>query len=1193
MAGTLTASGRVELFEFLTVQSASFADLFVGGTFVASGVLTTSALSSIGLLSSGGGGFAGPGGTTQLGNWYGNPGLSLNIFPSHTVNIVGVQIPRPPGARPTSYAATPMAGTGTLQANIAAQAVLQNASNHNVASYQINLNGTANANTLPRFANLAGGSMSGGAFGFSNVRLENAGTISVDPGGNFAANVGGSHSGSFTGGVGSTMFFGGLAGIGHTFTAGSGVSTLGSVTLGRGNHSVAGSFSAQSVSLAAKGTLVMSGAWSVAQFAVGDGQSFSAVDFNATPVAMTELTVTRSRLSLNAPGSSNVQTLNLTTASLGIAGELTVTGNTTMFESVTFGAGTLRLAGVTDFNGSARDLRTKVVNTGTIRWNVGDLRAIERAFENSSGGLIELRGDFNATAAPGRIVNAGQFTKTLGGGAATMNVPLDNSGTVQVNQGQLVLAAGGRQSGALVAAPVSRIELQGAVEVLPGLTTSGTVEVYASSFLLRSGATFTQTGTPLVNNFGNFTSEVGSTLNATSAFGFYAQGNVLNRGTIVAANGFVVGGPTMDNRGLIDLTQSRYSHWSGGSNSGSVVNGPAGSLSFYGAFANSGVLQNAGRVRNGGVLTLLGDGFINSGFFDNQGNVQLLAGTVLNSSGQIEHTGESFEIVAAAIVQGAGRYWQRDPARIASLTRVNGTLAAGGGIFIEGGVLTGAGTVVGNLTLGEFAQLKPGNSPGTFTVNGDLQINGNTSTPAGFGNVQIELAAGGLHDRVVVSGDASIFGSLDLVALPGFAVEDGASIVWLTAGTASVFATVRSQGLPTGFTATLSGGGRQLDFFNAAATQIATSGNVLIAEDQARSNSLTDTQNYPNLTRLDNYGSFINRVGGLTIAQVLGNAQGAVLLNPGYLYGGNFDNAGSLINRGTASLSQASHLYNSGVINNEGRIEAYNTFFNEAGGQIISSGSIQVSNGPNENRNEGQITIAGTFSTNYGFRNDGQMTIKPGASFTAGVNGAGGHYLQTAGATVVDGVLKSEQVEVNNQNSQLSGHGTIEAAQLRSFGGTRIDPGAADEVGTLTLTGALEAQAVAFFIDVAGTGLSDRMVIGGAADLIGSGMTFRLLGSYRPVIGDSFTWLTAGGGITNLNAGNWRIEYLDQGNWDLWANPNGVFDPSAAAGIGVNFGIGTVTFVPEPATWMLWLCGAAVVLRLRHRLNRLDSQSAS
>lgn|GEM_PF-4553979 len=415
---------------------------------------------------------------------------------------------------------------------------------------------------------------------------------------------------------------------------------------------------------------------------------------------------------------------------------------------------------------------------------------------------------------------------------------------------------------------------------------------------------------------------------------------------------------------------------------------------------------------------------------------------------------------------------------------------------------------------------------------------------------------------------------------------DGDSIVWLTADSASVSPTVRTQGLPASFTATLSDNGRQLDFFNAAATQIATSGNVLIAAEQAQSDSLTNNQNYPSLSRLDNFGSFINRVGGLTLAQVLVNAQGGVMLNRGYLSASSFANAGSVINRGSGSSIKASHLSNSGVINNEGQLQAYSTFFNAASAQIISSGSIQVSNGPNDYRNEGQITVAGTFSTSYGFRNEGQLKIKPEASFTAGINGAGGFYLQTAGATVVDGTLTSEQVWINNQDSQLSGHGTVQAALLRSFGGTRIDPGAADEVGTLTLTGALDAQAVQFFIDVVGNGQSDRMVIGGAADLNGSGMVFRLLGSYSPAIGDSFTWLTAGGTITNLNAGNWRIEYFDQGNWALWANPNGVFDPNAAAGIGVEFGLGTVAFVPEPSTWMLWLCGAAVLLPLRHRLNR-------
>jgi len=753
VAGILTASGRVEMFAPLTVQSATFADLYMEPLFGTR--LVTSGFSNVQFLSSGRGSFAGNGSTTLLGNWQG-PNLDLQVATLHTVRVIGGPVA---AATTTSAAAaatplgsaatTPMSGTGTLQATLEAQAVLRNEDAMNFADASVMLQGTANANTLPRLINT--GSISGNLT-LSGVRLENAGQLAVAAGQSFTAAFGGLHSGSFTGGVGSTMAFRGLGLAGHTFASGSSVSTAGAVTFGNSNHTVAGSFSADSVSVVGGGRVVVDSAWSVSRLSVGESQSFSTLDINATPAAMTELTVNGSRAFFNPPGSTSVQTLNLTTASLGIAGELTVTGNATMFESITVGAGTLRLAGVTNLNGSARDLRTNVVNTGTIRRNAGDLRAVDRTIENRSGALIELRGDFNATAAPGRIVNAGQFTKTLGSGTATMNVALDNSGTLQVNQGQLVLAAGGRHSGALVAAAGSRIELQGAVEVLPGVTTSGAVEVYASSFLLRTGVTFSQTGTPLVNNFGNFTSEVGSTLNATSALGFYAQGNVLNRGTIVAGVNFIVGGPTIDNHGVIDLTQSTLSQWAGGINSGSIVNGSAGYLNFGGgaaAFVNSDALQNAGTLRNDGALTLQGDGFVNSGTFENQGSVQLLAGAVLNNSGQVRHTGESFEIVASASMQGAGLYRQ-GPFASAALTRVNGTLAAGGGISIDEGVLTGAGTVVGNLTLGEFAQLKPGNSPGTFTVNGDLQIGGNTSTPFGQGNMQIELGAGGQHDRVVV-----------------------------------------------------------------------------------------------------------------------------------------------------------------------------------------------------------------------------------------------------------------------------------------------------------------------------------------------------------------------------------------------------------------------------------------------------------
>ena len=56
-------------------------------------------------------------------------------------------------------------------------------------------------------------------------------------------------------------------------------------------------------------------------------------------------------------------------------------------------------------------------------------------------------------------------------------------------------------------------------------------------------------------------------------------------------------------------------------------------------------------------------------------------------------------------------------------------------------------------------------------------------------------------------------------------------------------------------------------------------------------------------------------------------------------------------------------------------------------------------------------------------------------------------------------------------------------------------------------------------------------------------------------------------------------------DWTLWANAQAIYDTNAPADWRAEFNQGTlsITAVPEPATWALWLAGLVAVMRIARR----------
>jgi probable HAF family extracellular repeat protein len=221
---------------------------------------------------------------------------------------------------------------------------------------------------------------------------------------------------------------------------------------------------------------------------------------------------------------------------------------------------------------------------------------------------------------------------------------------------------------------------------------------------------------------------------------------------------FIDAGAWMVNRGRLDLSASYglgQLH-----NAGTVYNHATGTV------VNDAVLENSvaeARLINRGRLQNWG-GIINNGLVDTRGQI--------DNGGFIENHGD-FVIGTQGRVKGSGSYQQWSGS-----TRVDGVLASSDSLSFQAGILTGDGTLIGQVYLGNISAgpvVRPGASIGTMTIEGDLTVDN-----ALF---EIDVAGVGNHDILTVSGTALFHdGQVTFLFLDGYAPVAGNVITWLTTG---------------------------------------------------------------------------------------------------------------------------------------------------------------------------------------------------------------------------------------------------------------------------------------------------------------------------------------------------------------------------------------------------------------------------
>lgn len=386
------------------------------------------------------------------------------------------------------------------------------------------------------------------------------------------------------------------------------------------------------------------------------------------------------------------------------------------------------------------------VTLGSATLTVGS--AVDTAYGGtiSGSGKLSKKGDGELsltaanTYAGGTVISGGTLATSHDAALGTGAVTLDAGGTLKPS-GTLTINSLSWNGGTVASAVVSSL-----LRVSGNLALSGVGQFDFSSF---SGVSVdTEYAILTAANLASFASGDFAGL-SNSVFRVDAATNTL----YVSFSG-TTSGPVLQNNGPYFTLQNANFLVDGNV----VTGGPTDDNTVAGL-----------TFQPGSSLTVYNRLFLTNGevTVDNGQAVLEGPGTLVGPNGFTKLGAGMLNIFTDVLVNGT--------ARIAAGTlAVNGIFTATD-IFVQlGAMLKGAGVIFGNVI--NSGTVAPGNSPGTLTVNGNF-------TQTSTGALQIELASPGVFDRLVVSGNASLAGTLAVQSFGGFAPAYGQQFNFLQAGT--------------------------------------------------------------------------------------------------------------------------------------------------------------------------------------------------------------------------------------------------------------------------------------------------------------------------------------------------------------------------------------------------------------------------
>ncbi|HEY1381212.1 MAG TPA: hypothetical protein VGF55_30710, partial [Gemmataceae bacterium] len=450
-------------------------------------------------------------------------------------------------------------------------------------------------------------------------------------------------------------------------------------------------------------------------------------------------------------------------------------------------------------------------------------------FNNLAGGTLTLDGnnDVHGAGSPTAFNNLGTFVKRAGAtgdGVTSFGTAFNNSGLVELQTGTLSLEGAGvsTSTGDFVTQAGTTLQL----------ATGGTHN-------FNAGAHVTVAGLVVHGGSGTTNFNAGSTYTVTGAAQIVSGTHNFN--TAATAATLLMTGGTLGGSGTVNV--SGPTTWSGGVMLGGGVTNADGGLTMTGnlsvlngrtlnnaAIATySGVAGNALTISNaifnnlaGGTLTVDGNNDVHGGgsptAFNNLGTFVKRAGAAgdgvtsftagFNNSGVVDLQSGTLSLdvggtnAGAVTIASAGRLTATSYTQSAGSTSLaGGALNATSGVTINGGSLTGSGTVTGNVT-NAGGQVSPGvSSPGTVGITGNYN-----QGAAGVLNIEIGgPGAGTQFDQLNVVGGVGLGGTLNVALVGGFAPNVGDTfIVIANDGGDAVVGTF--AGLAEGATFTAGGG---------------------------------------------------------------------------------------------------------------------------------------------------------------------------------------------------------------------------------------------------------------------------------------------------------------------------------------------------------------------------------------------------
>jgi|GEM_PF-5594811 len=449
----------------------------------------------------------------------------------------------------------------------------------------------------------------------------------------------------------------------------------------------------------------------------------------------------------------------------GTAAPVTLNGIINGSGLIKHGAGTFTLAGSNTYSGQTI-VREGVLSVGSIG-NGGTVGNLGQA-PNAANYLV-LSGNAAGNTGTLKYTGAGETTDrllTLQGTGGT----IDSSGTgalVFSNTGALAQGSSSLAfTSTLVAnAGVVALSTSQAAQVVVGSSVTSSVAGFPA------GATVTEVGVNFVRLSGTGTNVAGA-----QTINFALPGAVTSRVlTLTGSNtGINTFAPSIANAtGLpVSVVKDGVGTWKLAGNNTytggtTVLNGKliGNSSSLQGNITNNATLEFdqatnatfAGDINGSGNVIKSGSGKLT------------LNNAALNTgfSGNVNVTGGTLELDSVAAMS----------ASLITVTSgatldVDGSLLATVNID-SGSYLMGAGSVTGNVNMdGTF---KPGNSPGTFSINGNLNLSA-TSVLNFELNETDQTPGGGINDLVAITGDLVLDGTLNVP-------DPTTALTWTTSGT--------------------------------------------------------------------------------------------------------------------------------------------------------------------------------------------------------------------------------------------------------------------------------------------------------------------------------------------------------------------------------------------------------------------------